>query len=132
VYLFLGFEYHVVYVQFLLRKLHSSLTEDIVPFLVSQTINYTWIFLRNKNLITCYFSSSTFFIDISDYGIIQIACLHIFVICIELLFLQLVSCRVLPWAKRNLNYTAQALIISAGTMLCYSKLSMQSKCSCCD
>ncbi|KAI4984025.1 hypothetical protein ZWY2020_040878 [Hordeum vulgare] len=25
----------------------------------------------------------------------------------------LVSCRVLPWAKHNLNYTAQALIISA-------------------
>ncbi|XP_039788830.1 uncharacterized protein LOC120655159 isoform X2 [Panicum virgatum] len=26
----------------------------------------------------------------------------------------LVGCRVLPWAKANLNYTAQALIISAG------------------
>ncbi|KAK3152541.1 hypothetical protein QOZ80_2AG0106860 [Eleusine coracana subsp. coracana] len=25
----------------------------------------------------------------------------------------LVGCRVLPWAKANLNYTAQALIISA-------------------
>uniref|UniRef100_A0ACD5Z067 Uncharacterized protein n=1 Tax=Avena sativa TaxID=4498 RepID=A0ACD5Z067_AVESA len=25
----------------------------------------------------------------------------------------LVACRVLPWAKHNLNYTAQALIISA-------------------
>ena len=30
---------------------------------------------------------------------------------------QLVGCRVLPWAKANLNYTAQALIISAGTVL---------------
>ncbi|RWW84693.1 hypothetical protein BHE74_00006685, partial [Ensete ventricosum] len=26
----------------------------------------------------------------------------------------LVGCRVIPWAKANLNYTAQALIISAG------------------
>jgi hypothetical protein len=36
----------------------------------------------------------------------------------DFLFLvQLVGCRVLPWAKANLNYTAQALIISAGTVL---------------
>lgn len=33
-----------------------------------------------------------------------------------LLCLQLVGCRVIPWAKANLNYTAQALIISAGTL----------------
>jgi len=28
--------------------------------------------------------------------------------------LQLAAVRVIPWAKANLNYTAQALIISAG------------------
>uniref|UniRef100_A0A453QU33 Early nodulin-93 n=1 Tax=Aegilops tauschii subsp. strangulata TaxID=200361 RepID=A0A453QU33_AEGTS len=28
-----------------------------------------------------------------------------------------VACRVLPWAKHNLNYTAQALIISTGTTM---------------
>ncbi|MQL80470.1 hypothetical protein Taro_012912 [Colocasia esculenta] len=28
----------------------------------------------------------------------------------------LVGCRVLPWAKANLNHTAQALIISAATV----------------
>ncbi|XP_048534412.1 uncharacterized protein LOC125513358 isoform X1 [Triticum urartu] len=30
----------------------------------------------------------------------------------------LVACRVLPWAKHNLNYTAQALIISAERCSC--------------
>ncbi|KQJ94120.1 hypothetical protein BRADI_3g08630v3 [Brachypodium distachyon] len=30
----------------------------------------------------------------------------------------LVGCRVFPWAKRNLNYTAQALIITAGRLCC--------------
>ncbi|KAG2560688.1 hypothetical protein PVAP13_8KG093884 [Panicum virgatum] len=34
----------------------------------------------------------------------------------------LVGCRVLPWAKANLNYTAQTLIISAGTILLFSLL----------
>ncbi|KAH9614978.1 hypothetical protein KSS87_010298 [Heliosperma pusillum] len=31
----------------------------------------------------------------------------------------LVACRVLPWAKANLNYTAQALIISAASIAAY-------------
>ncbi|KAM7490484.1 hypothetical protein LguiA_033405 [Lonicera macranthoides] len=31
----------------------------------------------------------------------------------------LVGCRVLPWAKANLNYTAQALIISAASIAAY-------------
>lgn len=30
--------------------------------------------------------------------------------------LQLTAVRMIPWAKANLNYTAQALIISAGTI----------------
>jgi len=34
-----------------------------------------------------------------------------------LLYLQLTAVRVIPWAKANLNYTAQALIISAGMIL---------------
>jgi hypothetical protein len=34
-----------------------------------------------------------------------------------LLNLQLTAVRVIPWAKANLNYTAQALIISAGMIL---------------
>ncbi|KAG0486395.1 hypothetical protein HPP92_008490 [Vanilla planifolia] len=29
---------------------------------------------------------------------------------------KLVGCRVIPWAKANLNYTAQALIISAAAI----------------
>ncbi|KAI0524092.1 hypothetical protein KFK09_003456 [Dendrobium nobile] len=33
-----------------------------------------------------------------------------------ILVLQLVGCRVIPWAKANLNYTEQALIISVGTI----------------
>ena len=39
------------------------------------------------------------------------------ILLIYMYLLQLVGCRVLPWAKANLNYTAQALIISAGTVL---------------
>ncbi|KAM7276463.1 hypothetical protein ACFE04_018329 [Oxalis oulophora] len=31
----------------------------------------------------------------------------------------LVACRTLPWAKANLNYTAQALIISAASIAAY-------------
>ncbi|XP_071721830.1 early nodulin-93-like [Rutidosis leptorrhynchoides] len=31
----------------------------------------------------------------------------------------LVACRTLPWAKANLNYTAQALIISAASIASY-------------
>ncbi|XP_041019250.1 early nodulin-93-like [Juglans microcarpa x Juglans regia] len=31
----------------------------------------------------------------------------------------LVAVRVIPWAKRNLNYTAQALIISAASIAAY-------------
>jgi hypothetical protein len=30
--------------------------------------------------------------------------------------LQLAAVRMIPWAKANLNYTAQALIISGGTV----------------
>jgi hypothetical protein len=30
--------------------------------------------------------------------------------------LQLAAVRMIPWAKANLNYTAQALIISGGTI----------------
>ncbi|KAI4377643.1 hypothetical protein MLD38_015239 [Melastoma candidum] len=31
----------------------------------------------------------------------------------------LVGCRTIPWAKANLNYTAQALIISAASIAAY-------------
>ncbi|KAL2544812.1 early nodulin-related [Forsythia ovata] len=31
----------------------------------------------------------------------------------------LIACRTLPWAKANLNYTAQALIISAASIAAY-------------
>ncbi|KAL5697736.1 hypothetical protein ACHQM5_028853 [Ranunculus cassubicifolius] len=31
----------------------------------------------------------------------------------------LISVRVFPWAKRNLNYTAQALIVSAASIAAY-------------
>ena len=31
-------------------------------------------------------------------------------------YFQLTACRMIPWAKANLNYTAQALIISAGKL----------------
>ncbi|KMT18095.1 hypothetical protein BVRB_2g032840 [Beta vulgaris subsp. vulgaris] len=31
----------------------------------------------------------------------------------------LVGCRVIPWAKSNLNYTAQALIISGASIAAY-------------
>ncbi|PIM98261.1 hypothetical protein CDL12_29260 [Handroanthus impetiginosus] len=33
--------------------------------------------------------------------------------------LQLVAVRTIPWAKANLNYTAQALIISAASIAAY-------------
>lgn len=33
--------------------------------------------------------------------------------------LQLAAVRMIPWAKANLNYTAQALIISAGMISTY-------------
>jgi len=33
--------------------------------------------------------------------------------------LQLTAVRVIPWAKANLNYTAQALIISSGMISTY-------------
>lgn len=36
-----------------------------------------------------------------------------------LLHHQLVAVRVVPWAKANLNYTAQALIISAASIAAY-------------
>ncbi|KAI4380142.1 hypothetical protein MLD38_006365 [Melastoma candidum] len=32
---------------------------------------------------------------------------------------ELVGCRTIPWAKANLNYTAQALIISAASIAAY-------------
>ncbi|XP_043722805.1 early nodulin-93-like [Telopea speciosissima] len=31
----------------------------------------------------------------------------------------LFACRTIPWAKRNLNYTAQALIVSAASIAAY-------------
>jgi hypothetical protein len=35
---------------------------------------------------------------------------------LNFLNLQLAAVRMIPWAKANLNYTAQALIISGGTV----------------
>jgi len=55
-----------------------------------------------------------------NYERIWTVILHILLIYMYLL--QLVGCRVLPWAKANLNYTAQTLIISAGTILLFSLL----------
>jgi hypothetical protein len=52
-----------------------------------------------------------------NYEMVWIVMLHIVLIYMKIYLLQLVGCRVLPWAKANLNYTAQALIISAGTVL---------------
>ena len=35
---------------------------------------------------------------------------------------QLAACRMVPWAKANLNYTAQALIISSGMLTIPTRL----------
>ncbi|XP_058223056.1 early nodulin-93-like [Rhododendron vialii] len=39
--------------------------------------------------------------------------------CVATVVPTLVAVRVLPWAKANLNYTAQALIISAASIAAY-------------
>ncbi|XP_047319805.1 early nodulin-93-like [Impatiens glandulifera] len=39
--------------------------------------------------------------------------------CVTSAIPTLVACRKIPWAKANLNYTAQALIISAATIAAY-------------
>ncbi|KAK3030213.1 hypothetical protein RJ639_038723 [Escallonia herrerae] len=39
--------------------------------------------------------------------------------CVATAVPTLIAVRVIPWAKANLNYTAQALIISAGSIAAY-------------
>lgn len=39
--------------------------------------------------------------------------------CVASAIPTLVACRTIPWAKANLNYTAQALIISAASIAAY-------------
>ncbi|KAK3040954.1 hypothetical protein RJ639_029064 [Escallonia herrerae] len=39
--------------------------------------------------------------------------------CVATAVPTLIAVRVIPWAKANLNYTAQALIISAGSIAVY-------------
>lgn len=41
------------------------------------------------------------------------------VACVVTAVPTLAACRVVPWAKANLNYTAQALIISAASIAAY-------------
>ncbi|MFS8003068.1 putative early nodulin 93 ENOD93 protein [Helianthus anomalus] len=40
-------------------------------------------------------------------------------LCSMFFFLALIAVQTIPWAKANLNYTAQALIISAASIAAY-------------
>jgi len=58
--------------------------------------------------------TSTFSISFVSFNYFLDITLSSILICLHLFDLQLASVKMLPWAKANLNHSAQALIISTG------------------
>lgn len=73
-----------------------------------------------SKLISKQYIIHLFLLNRNVFPLISLSCISSLFPCI--FTLQLTAVRTIPWAKANLNYTAQALIISAGKVHFYTLL----------